>query len=42
MEFILFKNGFYIIGKAADILHFLKQKAISYKTVVEMLKMELN
>jgi len=42
MEYLIFKNGFYLVGKPKDILYFLKQKARLYKTVSEMLAMELN
>jgi len=42
MEYMIFKNGFYLVGKPRDILRFLKQKAKLYKTVSEMLMMELN
>ncbi|MDK2878450.1 MAG: hypothetical protein PWR06_1166 [Thermoanaerobacteraceae bacterium] len=42
MEYMIFKNGFYLVGKSRDILQFLKQKARLYKTISEMLTMELN
>ncbi|WP_162991013.1 hypothetical protein [Biomaibacter acetigenes] len=41
MEYMIFKNGFYLVGKSRDILQFLKQKARLYKTISEMLTMEL-
>lgn len=41
MEYIIFKKGFYIIGKSREILFFLRQKAVLYETVSEMLANEI-
>jgi hypothetical protein len=42
MEYIIFKNGFYLVGKFQDIIRFLREKARFYRTVKDMIRSELN
>jgi hypothetical protein len=40
MELLVFKNGFFIAGKAHEIVKYLREKSKIYSTVKEMLNAE--
>ncbi len=42
MELIIFKKGFFLTGKANEIMKFLKEKSKIYTTVKEMINSEMH